>query len=72
MKKKKWLGTWPAQCDLCQTQLADYSWFADCVIPSTGYRWGLVCPSCYTKEQCQCGTGFGQRYDARTLEKVEG
>lgn len=70
-KPRKWLGTWPANCDTCGTNLADTEWFADA--KSSSGPWGLFCPACH-KRYCsgKFGTGLGQKYDSKTLLKLEG
>jgi hypothetical protein len=34
--------------------------------------WGIFTPTCFKRMGGTFGTGRGQRYDAKTLEKVEG
>ncbi|MBU1173502.1 MAG: hypothetical protein KKD44_28375 [Proteobacteria bacterium] len=68
---KKWLGTWPAQCSLCGTSLAEEKYFVD-GIEIESRRWALMCPSCFKYSGEGLGTGRGQKYDSKTLEKLEG
>ena len=69
--KKKWFGTWPANCDVCGNNLSTYPYFCDA--RSNDGRWGLFCPQCH-EDYCngRLGTGSGQKYDSKTLEKLEG
>ena len=69
-KKKKWMGTWPAECQLCDVELEACKYFVDgrtCVGP-----WALMCPLCHKGMGVGLGTGKGQKYDSKTLEKMEG
>lgn len=71
MEKKKWIGSWPANCDECKRDLAEMSCFYDARAISG--RWGLFCPKCFnTVTFGRLGTGYGQKYDSKTLEKLEG
>ena len=75
---KKWSGTWPANCQVCRTpnlsdkgaDLSFYDWFVDGL---TRYgHWALMCPECFDQEGVGLGTGLGQKYDSKTLVKLEG
>ena len=61
---KKWMGTWPANCDLCKVDLAAAKWFTD--QQTSGGRWGLLCPTCSRTH----GAHIGQVYDSKTLIKL--
>jgi hypothetical protein len=37
---KKWLGSWPAKCDGCKDDLADYGTFYDA--RSDAGPWGII------------------------------
>lgn len=67
---KKWRGTWPAECDICYTTLSEQEYFVD------GHTifgpWALMCPGCHITKGYGLGTGRGQKYDSKTLEKLEG
>jgi len=70
MKEKKWRGTWPTICNLCDISLKDQKYFVDGI---TKYgTWALMCPQCHMFEGVGLGLGRGQRYDSRTLLKMEG
>ena len=67
---KKWIGTWPAQCDICGDDLHDESYFVD---GRTKFGpWALLCPDCHKISGMGLGPGKGQKYDTNTLEKLEG
>jgi hypothetical protein len=68
---KKWMGTWPANCDECGVPLQNYTTFYDA--RATSGHWGLFCPRCKLSV-CghRIGTGYGQCYDSKTLVKLEG
>jgi hypothetical protein len=66
--KKKWMGSTPQRCDVCL--LPFKWWFIDGKL-SIG-PWGLICVSCHATHGCGLGTGRGQKYNLKTLEKVEG
>jgi hypothetical protein len=69
-KKKKWFGTWPANCDLCESDLNTHEYFVD---GRTIFGpWALMCPRCHLVQGGHFGTGIGQKYDSKTLEKMEG
>ncbi len=65
---KKWIGTWPSDCDLCHIKLTTYNYFIDGVVG--GGHWALMCPKCHDKFGQGLGTGLGQKYDSKTLEKI--
>ena len=72
--KSRWQGSWPANCNGCESDLATQSFFVDALV-QRGYRrghWGLFCPDCADNLGCTFGTGFGQKYDSKTLVKLEG
>ena len=70
MTEKKWIGTWPKNCDICGIPL-DIGWsFID---GKTMYGpWALMCPSCHVEVGVGLGTGKGQEYSAETLIKIGG
>ena len=63
---KKWLGNKPENCECCGGKIG--SVFYDCYIP--GGAWGLICNSCFADYNCKLGMGCGQKYDTKTLEKL--
>jgi hypothetical protein len=69
---KKWLGSWPANCDLCGVPLntETITFFVDGRTDTS--HWALMCPYCHRLHGDGIGTGRGQKYDSKTLEKVEG
>jgi rRNA maturation endonuclease Nob1 len=68
---KKWNGEKPTTCDTCGRDLTVLSCFYDARIPQVG-SWGLICHRCFTAYQCKLGTGRGQKYSVKTLEKMGG
>jgi hypothetical protein len=69
--EKKWLGKWPAYCDECGRNLSLEKVFYDARTISS--HWGLFCHKCFTKVTYgRLGTAFGQKYDSKTLVKLEG
>lgn len=69
-KKKKWIGTWPAECDICRFPLNKGSYFVDGKTVSG--PWALMCPKCFKFYGIGLGTGKGQKYNSKTREKMEG
>jgi hypothetical protein len=69
MEKKSWHGTWPSNCDLCNTDLTPKPWFVD---GRTIYGpWALMCPRCHSEVGVGLGIGKGQKYDSKTLENLK-
>lgn len=70
-EKKKWSGS--TICDFCKSDLdVPYHkpWFVD---GRTIYgSWAVMCPDCWHELGLGLGTGAGQKYDSRTLERIEG
>jgi hypothetical protein len=66
--KKKWMGTIYTNCQLCSCKLGKVFYDA-CV---SGTAWAVICHSCFTSHRCRLGTGAGQKYDTKTLEKLAG
>jgi hypothetical protein len=69
-ERRKWLGTWPAYCDFCGADLSQLKVFYDA--KSRRGLWGLFCHQCYDIGCYGLGTGKGQKYDSKTLVKLEG
>lgn len=67
-RKKYWMGARPTNCDLCGITLTQT--FVDGRIQSGS--WGILCAGCHRDDGCGLGTGNGQRYDLKTLEKIDG
>jgi len=74
VQQKKWYGTWPYDCDLCDGDLTKEEFFIDGRISrgTHGARWGLMCPRCHIGAGVGLGTGRGQKYCTKTLNKLEG
>lgn len=67
---KKWIGTWPANCDFCKAPLSDEPTFVD---GRTFFGpWALMCPYCHDFRGIGIGVGKGQVYNSKTLEKIGG
>ena len=66
---KRWLGKIPQNCDICGGKFGEV--FYDCLIPGVDH-WAKVCHHCFTTYNCKLGTGYGQKYSTKTLEKVDG
>jgi hypothetical protein len=73
-KPKKWLGTWPAKCDACKADLTLYPVFynAEARYGTWNGHWGLFCQTCFDYFRCMIGPSYGQKYDSKTLIKLEG
>lgn len=69
-KTVKWTGRKPSVCDIpnCGTPITNF-WVDG---RTTFGPWANMCPACFTKYGVGLGLGKGQKYDARTLIKVEG
>ena len=70
--ENKWFGSWPVKCDFCHAKLDDprVEYFVDGRTQEG--PWALMCPMCHLLDGVGLGTGKGQKYDARTLKKLEG
>ena len=64
----KWMGGIPKTCDLCHQDLIQQ--FIDGRTQMG--PWAILCAVCHSRYGCGLGIGSGQRYDLKTLEKVEG
>ena len=70
MPKKRWMGTKPVRCDICGHKFGDKDeHFYD--FATRQGPWALGCDSCFKKYGIGLGIGRGQKYDVRTLYKVE-
>ncbi len=68
--EKKWFGTWPANCDICKIALESCTFFVDGRMACSS-SWALMCPACFNRTGVGLGTGSGQKYDSKTLVKLE-
>lgn len=68
MATKKWLGSRQQTCDVCYNKFGDS--FYDARLPLG--HWALICHECFMNLGCKLGLGCGQKYDAKTLEKLDG
>jgi hypothetical protein len=67
-KPKKWLGNQPTKCDLCKGKFTD-EFFID---GKTVYGpWAIMCTCCHSHSGHGLGLGKGQKYNSKTLLKVE-
>ena len=65
----KWMSH-VSNCDICDTPLSNEKYFVD---GATVFGpWALMCPICHDDKGKGLGPGKGQKYDAETLEKIEG
>jgi hypothetical protein len=67
---KKWMGSWPTNCQLCGIELQTQEKFYD--FKTFDGRWALGCDRCFNAFGNGLGTGLGQEYDAKTLKKIGG
>lgn len=68
--ERKWIGSWPANCDFCTKDLSKEKFFVDG--KTTSGPWGLMCPRCHKIHGRGIGQGSGQKYDSVTRVKLEG
>ena len=68
--KRKWFGTWPANCDFCKVDLRTTELFVDGRTQKG--PWALMCPDCHEIHGVGTGLGCGQAYESDTLEKFAG
>jgi len=65
---KQWMGSVPTHCDICKGKITQQ--FID---GATRFgQWAIMCPMCHRDQAIGLGTGKGQRYDAKTLVKIDG
>ncbi len=64
---KNWSGSTPIYCDACNIAFGKF--FIDGNTVSG--RWGLFCESCHSEIGIGLGVGKGQKYDRKTLLRVE-
>lgn len=70
MVTKRWMGSWPSTCDLCNQILTNYPTFIDG--NTLRGHWALMCPPCHALYGTGLGTGKGQKYSSSSLVKLEG
>ena len=71
MKSKRWNGQRPVRCDLCiQPFESAAKHFYD--FKTSCGPWALGCEQCFKKFGGTLGLGHGQKYDLKTLVKLEG
>ena len=67
-QKKFWYGSAPVYCEICGRKLT--TTFVD---GATQYGpWAKMCPTCHLTVGRGLGLGRGQKYNVKTLEKLEG
>jgi len=64
----KWSGSKPTDCQVCGGTLGSVFYDAAMKIG----QWALMCNSCFKQYGTGLGTGRGQKYNTKTLEKVAG
>jgi hypothetical protein len=57
---KKWQGSKPDKCGLCNTEIT--TGFIDGCMRRIGV-WAIMCPGCWAKQGLELGTGSGQAYE---------
>ena len=69
---KRWMGGVPKDCDLCHNPFG----FKNTMVFIDGRTafgpWAIMCEACHRDQHVGLGTGKGQRYDLKTLEKIDG
>ena len=68
--KKRWLGGVPDACEVCGGDWLRQKYFYDAATKLG--QWAIMCGACHKQHGRGLGTGLGQKYDRKTLEKVEG
>ena len=67
---QKWMGSKPASCDICGHRFKDNDRFFYDFAMRQG-KWALGCEKCFKKHGLGLGNGKGQKYDLKTLEKMD-
>jgi len=67
-EKKKWIGSEPKKCDYCGHDF--HKVFIDG--KTVMGPWALLCEFCHNRYGVGLGQGKGQKYNLKTLEKIEG
>lgn len=65
---KKWNGAVPKICTGCGDSLKDIFIDGKTIFGP----WAIMCENCHTTHGAGLGLGRGQKYDIKTLEKIEG
>jgi hypothetical protein len=62
-----WESEAPTECEICHQRLDG------CFIDgkTDDGPWAIMCSSCHLIRGCGLGEGHGQKYDLKTLERVE-
>lgn len=64
----KWMGGIPKKCDICGVPLEKF--FID---GKTRFgAWAIMCEGCHRDQRIGLGIGKGQKFDLKTLEKIDG
>ncbi len=66
-KVRKWMGTPPAKCDICQTDIKDE--FIDG--KTVRGPWGNMCLSCHSIQGIGIGNGIGQHYKSNGTDFIK-
>lgn len=67
-----WSSPRPTECNACEGSMEKSTCFVDGAIPtSTGPMWGVFHVTCFKAHGGKLGVGRGQKYDMKTLQKVE-
>ncbi len=64
-----WTSPRPTNCQACGGTLGKIFFDA---FNSQARQWMIHCFSCFRSYKCRLGTGCGQKYDTKTLEKLGG
>ena len=68
--KRKWMGKKPVTCEICGHRFDDQDrYFFDFAMRQG--KWALGCEPCFKKHGVGLGSGSGQKYSIRTMDKVE-
>ena len=67
-KEKKWFGSPPVRCDLCDHLFTEHEFFID-GRARAGW-WAIMCEDCHKIHGIGLGQGAGQRYSIKTLANI--
>jgi hypothetical protein len=66
---EKWLSETPPCCEICGKLFnSTDNFFYD--FKTWNGSWGIGCETCFKENEGQLGSGCGQKYDLKTLEKI--
>lgn len=68
-EEKKWFGAVPTKCDLCKGKFTDGAFIDGRTVYGP---WAIMCSTCHSHSGHGLGVGKGQKYDSKTLVKLEG